>query len=81
MNVGSPLVPNGEPAESANPCQGTFYDPAVPAQAFTRIHSLPRDAAGDTAPPQIASTAGDVAGFISMELFGSSSWCDVPHLE
>ncbi len=33
MNVGSPLIANAQPAELVQPCQGSFYHPAIDAQA------------------------------------------------
>ena len=68
MDVGAPLVADGQAAEATEPRQGAFHDPAVPTQTLAAVDPAPGDPGLDPAPAQGLAAAGHVIGFIGVEL-------------
>src|SRR5215211_6368794 len=57
MNIGPPLVADGQPAEAIEPSERTLHHPAVAAEACARVDPLVRDADADVALAQGAAAA------------------------
>src|SRR3954465_6854531 len=68
MNIGPPLVADGQPAEAAEPGERALHHPAVTAEACARVDPLARDADADVALAQGAATAGNVVGLVGVQL-------------
>ena len=60
MDVGAPLIPDGEAAKAVQPCQCPLDDPTVPAQAFAAVHAAPGNARLDRTFPAFAPAAAMV---------------------
>ena len=67
MDVGAPLVADGQPAETVEPSQGAFDDPALAAQALTRLDACAGDARNDVALPQQIATKAVGVAFVGVE--------------
>ncbi len=68
MDVGAPLIADGEAAKAVEPCQCPLDDPAVPAQLFGAVHAPPGNAGRDPALPAFASAAVMVVGLVGVKL-------------
>jgi len=68
MNIGPPLVADGQPAEAVEPGERTLHHPAVTAAARARVDPLARDADADVALAQGTATAGNVVGLVGVQL-------------
>jgi hypothetical protein len=68
MDVGAPLIANGEPPEPTEPGERAFDDPAVAAQRLARVDPLTRDPAADVARTTGRPTAGNIVGLVRVQL-------------
>ena len=68
MDVGAPLIPDGEAAKAVQPCQCPLDDPAVPAQSFAAVDAPSGNAGLDGAFSAFAPAAVMVIGFVGVEL-------------
>ena len=68
MDVGAPLVADGQATEAVEPGQCALDNPAVPAQAFAAVHPTPGDAGPDGAGAALSSAATVVISLISVKL-------------
>jgi hypothetical protein len=68
VDVVVPLVAHRKPATLAQPGQRTLHHPPVPSQLLTRVHPAAGDAWGYTPLPQGLAAAGEVVGFVSVQL-------------
>lgn len=71
MDVGAPLVADGEAAVAVEPGQGALHHPAVPAQPRAGVDALAGDADLDAALGQRPPTARDVVRLVGMPLVRS----------
>jgi hypothetical protein len=72
MDILPPLIPDRETPELPQPGQGPLHHPAVATQLLTGLDALVRNADHDVPPGQGPTAAGDVIGFVSVQLDGSS---------
>ena len=61
------LVANGQPAETAEPGQGAFNDPAVPSQSLGAVDPAPGDPRLNGAPAQRPAAMREIVALISMQ--------------
>lgn len=71
MDVGSPLVADGEATELGEPSQGPLGDPPVTSQPLAALDPAPGDAGLDAAAGQRLTAAAMVVGLISVQLRGT----------
>ena len=71
MDVGAPFVADGQPPVLAEPGEGPFHDPAMPAQALAGVDPFAGDAHADVALRQRPATAWDVVGLVGVQLVGA----------
>ena len=62
------FIPDGETAETAEPCQGTLDDPAMPPQALGAVDPAAGNPRLDRAPAQRRATMPEVVALVGMEL-------------
>jgi hypothetical protein len=70
VDVGAPLVADGEAAEAAEPGQGSLNNPSVPAQPRARLHATSSDAGPDGAGAALLTATTMVVGLVGVELLG-----------
>ena len=68
MNVGAPLVPNGEAAELGQPRQRPFHLPAMPPEPFAAVDAAPCNARDDATGAALTAAAAVVVAFVGVEL-------------
>lgn len=68
MNVGTPLIPNREPAETVKPCKAALDDPTVTPEMLARLDPAASDARHDA--PQLAPESRDarIVRLVSVQL-------------
>ena len=71
MDVGAPLVADGQAADAVEPSQRAFDDPAVPAEPFAAVEASPGNAGRDPALPAFAPAAVMVIGLVGVKLVGA----------
>src|SRR5262245_51017503 len=71
MDVGTPLVANGEAAEAIEPGERALDDPTMPAQLLTRVDAFAGNADPDVATAEGATAAGNIVGLVGMDLGGT----------
>lgn len=67
-DVGAPLIADCQPAETAEPSQGTFHDPAMPSQTLAALDAAPGDPWLDSTPAQCPTALREIVAFIGMQL-------------
>ena len=67
MDVGSPLVADGEATELGKPRQGPLDDPPATSQPLAALNPAPGDAGLDAAAGQRLTTAAVVVGLVGMQ--------------
>src|SRR4051794_21782523 len=68
MDVSAGFIAHAEPAKLVEPGQGALHHPAMAPQLLTGVEALAGDADLDVAPREGATAAGDVVGFVGMQL-------------
>ena len=68
MDVGAPLIADGEAAKTVEPCQRSLDNPSVSAQPFAAVYASPGNAGHDPALPAFAPAAVMVVGLVGVEL-------------
>ena len=68
MDIGAPLVADGEAAIAVQPSQGALHHPAMTAQTLTALDALTGDAHPDVTLGQGTAAAGNIIGFVGMGL-------------
>ena len=68
MDVRPPLIAHHQPAILAQPRQRTLHHPPVPSQLLARVDPTAGDAWGYIPPPQGLPAAGEVVGFVGVQL-------------
>ena len=68
VDVGAPLVADGEAAKTVEPCQRSLDNPSVSAQPFAAVYASPGNAGHDPALPAFAPAAVMVVGLVGVEL-------------
>lgn len=71
MDVGAPLIADGEAAKAVQPCQCPLDDPAMSAQSFAAVYTSPGNAGLNPALPAFAPAAAMVIGLVGVELAGA----------
>ena len=71
MDVGSPLVADGEATELGEPRQGPLDDPPATSQPLAALDPAPGDAGLDAPAGQRLTTAAVVVGLVGMQLRGT----------
>ena len=71
MDVGTPLVAEGEAPEATEPSQGALGDLAVSAEFLAAVDPPPGDARGDVALAALAAAEGMIIGFVGVQLVGA----------
>lgn len=69
MDVGAPLVANGQAPELPDPSQRPFDHPAVPTQSLAGVDAFAGNPSTDDSLPQVSAAAGNVVGFVRTEQF------------
>ena len=69
IDVGAPLVAEGQAAEAIQPSQRTFHHPSVPAQALARLDAFTGDPAFDAARAQVPTAVTRIVGLARRGLF------------
>ena len=81
VDVGAPLIADGEAAEAIEPSERALDNPAVSAQPLARLHASSCNPGRDGAGATLLAAATVIVGFVRMELLrapaGSTS--AVPH--
>jgi hypothetical protein len=67
MDVGAPLIADGQPPIAVEPGERAFDDPTVPTQPLAGLHPFARDATPDVAPTQRLTAARVVIAFIRVQ--------------
>jgi hypothetical protein len=73
VDVGSALVADGEAAHLVQVRERALDDPAMAAQASTRVDPAARDAGLDATGAERSSRGGEVVGFVRVELGGAAA--------
>src|SRR5215211_6721954 len=68
VDVRPPLIAHRQPAILAQPRQRTLHHPPVPSQLLARVDPTAGDAWGYIPPPQGLPAAGEVVGFVGVQL-------------
>ena len=68
MDVGAPLIADGEAAKAVQPCQCSLDDPAMSAQSIAAVEAPSGNAGLDGAFPAFAPAAAMVIGLVGVEL-------------
>ena len=68
MDIGPPLVADGQPPVLAEPGQGALHHPAMATQPLAGVDAFAGDAHPDVALGKRAATARDVVGLVGMQL-------------
>ena len=71
MDVGAPLIADGEAAEAREPGERALYHPAVLSQLFVGLHSAPSNAGLDGAGATFRSAPPVVVGLVGVKFAGS----------
>lgn len=71
MNAGPSFVANDEATEAGDPCEGSFDDPAMPAEILAAFDTPAGDAVHDTALCTCGAAAPVVVSLVGMELCGT----------
>ena len=67
VDVGAPLITDGEAAKAVEPCQCRLDDPAMPAQSFAAIDAPSGNAGREGAFSAFAPAVGMVLGLVGVE--------------
>lgn len=70
---GAAVVADGQAAESQQPGDGAFHDPAVSTEAFAGVHAEPGDPCGDPASALVAADPAIVVGLVRVQLDRSAA--------
>lgn len=68
VDVGAPLLADGEAVKTVEPCQCPLDDPSVSAQPFAAVYASPCSAGLDGTFPAFAPAAAMVIGLVGVEL-------------
>jgi hypothetical protein len=68
VDVGSPLVADGQTTKLVQPGQRPFHDPAMATESLAGVDALARDPNADAVPTQEATTPWDIVRLVSMQL-------------
>src|SRR5215218_3359503 len=79
VDVVSALVAHRKPAILAQPSQRTLHHPPVPSQLLARVDPTAGDACLYAPLPQGLAAAGEVVGFVGMQLLGALARLDAIH--
>ncbi len=71
MDVETPFVADGEPAEAAHPGEGAFNHPPMSAEFLAAVDPTAGDAGLDPAPVARAAAAAVVIGLVGVQLAGA----------
>ena len=71
MNVGSPFIAHFQPSLTVQPGVRAFDDPAMTAEFFLRLNSLPGDARSDASLTQRSAVLLRLIPFVRMQLVGA----------
>ena len=81
VDIGAPLIADGQTAEAAEPGQGSLDDPSVSAQTLAAVHPTPSDAGHDGAGAAFGPAAPVIIGLVRVQLLGPPArpTSPVPH--
>ena len=68
MDVGAPFITDGQAAETVEPGQRAFDDPAVPAQPFAAVDAASGNSGRDPAFPAFSPTAVVIVSLVGVKL-------------
>ncbi len=68
MQIGAPLIADGEPAEAIEPGQRALHHPAMPAKPLTRLDTAPGNARDKAPLPAGGATARVIVALVGVQL-------------
>ena len=74
MDIGSPLVTNGQAAEMAKPCKGPLYNPSVLSKPVIGFHAATGDSREHSSLAAGFPAPFEVVGLVRMQFPRPASW-------